>query len=116
GGGAIHHPAVFTLHGKLDAANLPSSPTRRSSDLNFSNDGELLVTANSTLLLLNDTLSDFVSSQGGKIQVDGAANGTGTGSTLELQNTTTTDLHALTHPAVFTIHDKIEADNGTSST
>src|SRR5207245_7029497 len=58
----------------------------------------LLVTANSTLLLLNDTLSDFVTSQGGKIQVDGAANGTGTGSTLELQNTTINGGGAITHP------------------
>ena len=46
------------------------------------------MTDTSSLLLLNDTLNDYVGSQGGMIQVDGTHDGSGTGATLELQNTT----------------------------
>src|SRR5262249_60434360 len=87
---------------------LCSSTTRRHPDLNvlpeatsgatsiienfaagrFTSNGELLVTASSSLTLVSDTLSNFVSTQGGKIQIDGTANGSGAGATLTLQNTT----------------------------
>src|SRR5581483_2502081 len=81
---------------------------------NFTNDGELLVTAGATLRLLNDTLTDYVSAQGGLIQVDGNGDGTGAGSILELQSTTIDGGGAITHPAVFHIVGKVEADSGTS--
>ena len=62
-----------------------------------------------SLLLLNDTLNDFVGSQGGKIQVDGTHDGSGTGgATLELQNTTIDGGGAITNPAVFNIDGLLE--------
>ena len=61
-----------------------------------------------SLLLLNDTLTDYVGSQGGTIQVDGTDNGSGTGSMLELQNTTIDGGGAITNPAVFNIDGMLE--------
>ena len=56
---------------------------------NFTNDGQVLVTADSSLLLLNVTLDDYgTGGDPGSIQVDGLGDGSGTGSTLELQNST----------------------------
>src|SRR6185437_6183981 len=65
-----------------------------------------------------DTLHDYSGSQGGLIQVDGAEDGSGTGSTLNLQNTII-DGNSLAS-AVFTVKGKLDATDiggtGTSNT
>src|SRR5207249_5569587 len=85
GGGAITNPAVFNIQGKLEADSGANTIENFTAG-NFTNDGELLVTGNSTTLtLLDDTLTDYVATQGAIIVVARAANATATGTIVELQ-------------------------------
>src|SRR5581483_6845601 len=58
GGGAITHPAVLNVKGLLEADSATLNTIENFTAGNFTNDGELLVTAGATLTLLNDTLTD----------------------------------------------------------
>src|SRR5262249_27570660 len=103
-----------TNHGLLEATSGSSTLSNLAGGTGtgtFTNDGELLVTATSSLLLKNDTLNDFVGTAGSTIQVDGAGDGTGNGSTLELQ---TTVIDGGTFGALK-IAGLLETDNSTSN-
>ena len=120
GGGAIAHPAVFNIDGKLEATGISGTGTaniiKNFTAGHFTNDGELLVTGPNTgtvtsLLLLNDTLNDFVGTQGGTIQVVGTHDGSGAGSILNLQNTT---INGGTY-GIFNIDGLLKADGGAAN-
>ena len=119
GGGAITNPAVFNIDGllKVDNATANTIENFDAAAGTFTNDGELLVADTSSLLLLNDTLNDYVGSQGGTIQVDGTPTAAAPAAPRSSCRTPpSTAARAITNPAVFNIDGMLKADNATANT
>ena len=82
---------VNATNGVIDANNSSLALTLTRTTL--TNAGLLEATGGGTLHLINDLVNDFVGGQGGTIQVDGTADGSGggTSSTLQLKASTIDD-------------------------
>ena len=99
--------ATFNIDGTLTVDNATvDNIIENFAAGTFTNDGTIQVIANSSLLLLNDTLDDYNGSNPGAIQVDA-------GSTLELQDSTIDGNAPTVTGATFNIDGTLTVDNAT---
>ena len=100
-------PGTLTNHGLLEAT-VGANAIQNIDPANFINDGEILVTDDSTsLLLLNDTLDN----SGGIVQIDAKSGPGAVAPTLELQNSVIDG----NSTGTLTNHGLLEATTGTAN-